>query len=1025
MQQPYRRPVLTLLLLAASLVVIGASVGGFLALVSAPRPHHLDVGKPGDSRFLAGFYRTEYADNVVFRWSSPDARIKLYGLRPGAAVLSLRLHYHGRETDTNTNTDTQTGDCGESGNQQRLQVHRAERTIAAFDVRPGWRVYRLYLPAEATAGTGFAAATLHLVAGEFHPDAHDGRDLGIPVDRVDVFPLEASHLVWSVLLQRVLLLLWGLAVLAGLLWLLNRVLSPEQSRGAALLHTGIQTAGAALLLVLWLWRDPFVLAWAWSAAPWGLVGASGGILVLAGMVHQKVHQKKILTRLFPFSLRPSRPSHSLRFKRPIRLTIGIPLLLVVLAHVLLVLPLPVAWRGSAAWGILAVPGVLLVLLLLRYRERDPLALVLLAGSGGLVVAPLLLLLIQAWPGPVPWWSLLLACDVVSAVLVWRLLYDSASNSEPQTPKPEPCTPPKSFCYRPLWPMLLVLLVGAAFRLPSLGNAEFQGDEAHIVLMAAGVTFGEDDMLMLHRKGPLEILLAAGPLVLTGHINEWIARLPFALAGIANLLGCYLLARRMFRSSAAGLLAAGILAYEGFFIGFSRIVQYQSVVILMTIAGIWCCWRFAEEREGGGRYLVLAALFAAAGLLAHYDAIFGLPAMAWLVVVGGMRRGWRGGQWVRHLLLPVAVGGTILALFYLPFVLHEHFAKTFAYILKMRIGERSDATVFHNNLPGYFWLATFYNTTYEVRTAGVMLTAGILVWLRVWGRPRLLGWGLAVLLLAGCGFLVWGPEHLAVANRVNLTIVAFALPLAGLLLSPATPHPLRTALLWFAFPFVAESFIIAKPNTHFYTMLPAAALLMGVALVQVWQWARRKHFLWVLSPFVLWSVVLVLLAVPYIYLLFLQQSPEYERRFPAFRPDLYLANYGDEKPWGSRFGFPHRDGWKVVGELYREGVIQGPYASNQKPLVTTWYLRGIPYVSREDQPANFFGVRGRSHFLPPQGYHLFGKVVIDGVRMMDLYRREPVHQPPRVYHLRDYRDRFDAQRVRPFATPRELFILEPP
>jgi hypothetical protein len=53
------------------------------------------------------------------------------------------------------------------------------------------------------------------------------------------------------------------------------------------------------------------------------------------------------------------------------------------------------------------------------------------------------------------------------------------------------------------------------------------------------------------------------------------------------------------------------------------------------------------------------------------------------------------------------------------------------------------------------------------------------------------------------------------------------------------------------------------------------------------------------------------------------------------------------------------------------------------------------------------------------------VVIDGVRMMDLYRREPVPHPPRVYHLRDDRDRFDAQPVRPFATPRELFILEPP
>src|SRR3712207_8326731 len=59
-------------------------------------------------------------------------------------------------------------------------------------------------------------------------------------------------------------------------------------------------------------------------------------------------------------------------------------------------------------------------------------------------------------------------------------------------------------------------------------------------------FRSEGILLLHRKGPTEVLLPAGPLVLLEQTNELVARLPFAFAGMGIVLGAYLLARSLFR-----------------------------------------------------------------------------------------------------------------------------------------------------------------------------------------------------------------------------------------------------------------------------------------------------------------------------------------------------------------------------------------------------------------------------------------------------------------------------------------------
>lgn len=85
------------------------------------------------------------------------------------------------------------------------------------------------------------------------------------------------------------------------------------------------------------------------------------------------------------------------------------------------------------------------------------------------------------------------------------------------------------------------------------------------------------MLFLHKKGPAEILIPTAIFAGLGNITETTARLSFTIANLTALAAIYWLGRRLL-GPIAGLTAALLLAVDGFYIGFSRVVQYQSIVI---------------------------------------------------------------------------------------------------------------------------------------------------------------------------------------------------------------------------------------------------------------------------------------------------------------------------------------------------------------------------------------------------------------------------------------------------------------
>ena len=588
----------------------------------------------------------------------------------------------------------------------------------------------------------------------------------------------------------------------------------------------------------------------------------------------------------------------------------------------------------------------------------------------------------------------------------------------------------------------LMLVAAFFRLTYLGYSEFQGDEARAMLMAAGVLRGQDEILFVHKKGPAEVLLPAAFYALHGTIDEFTARLPFALASLAGVLSVYILIRRLFpRHALAAPVAAGLLAVDGYLVAFARIVQYQSVVFLMMALAAWCFYLW--YRDPDPVLAMLAALFVAVGTLAHYEAILVTPFVAWLFWTRGRREGWPLRRWARQALRPGLVFAVVAGAFYIPFVRHPHFTQTANYITGWRIGGELP----YNNLGPFFRQATFYNSTYYIVFLILGLLALVIHQLRASLRPAPLAMAIQATLAAGLVGIALFPQALVIRG-INLAFLPFAATLAALIASPGVTTELKATFLWFGVPFLVASFLTRKPGTHFYTMFPPWAILVGATLSHLIaaldarigqsspglprsslpRYLSGRGARWTARipgpALMLGSVVLLAVFGYYTYIVFVRHTPDYLRGYPATRPPFYPVVYGDQVPRYGNFGFPHRGGWKAIGALYAQDVLQGSYSANENAKITSWYTRG---AARCRDAADYYFITGVIHDfddikkIPVDRIraenHLLGRVWSDGRLILEIYSRQPV-APPIDYDLAELQGVFDAA-TRPDLSLRAL------
>jgi hypothetical protein len=561
-----------------------------------------------------------------------------------------------------------------------------------------------------------------------------------------------------------------------------------------------------------------------------------------------------------------------------------------------------------------------------------------------------------------------------------------------------------------WPIILsvLLLIAAFLRFGNLGYSEFQGDEARAMLMAAGAIRGEDEILFMHRKGPVEILIPGVFYALYGATDELVARLPFAIANLTGLMCVYILARRMFlRRNLVALVAIGLLAVDGYLVAFGRIVQYQSIVFLTMALAIWCAYTWYR---GGSHVLIwLVAIFLAVGILAHYETVIVAPSIAWLFCARARREGWPLRQWIRGVLGPSLVFVAIVGAFYVPFVCHPTFALTAQYITDQRVGKGW----LYNNLSDFFWRATFYSSTYYFVFLAVGLVALVIRSLYASLRPAFLAVLVTAAFVAGLLAAAFFPSILVTVDF--LAFFSIAVAMIVLLVSPRIKTEIKVTLLWFGLPCLIALFLTRKPKNHVYLMFPAWAVLAGVAfdrfVAVVDRWAKWSSWMERIRRWGLVMICAVLLTVfgYYVYIVFVRHRPNYLREYPAARLPFYLSVHSDELPRVGFFGFPHRSGWKAVGALYAQGVLQGGYGSDEEPLITSWYTRQSAwcpdaadyyFVTDPIQDAQSIAV----DFCDED--HLLGRVWSGGQPVLEVYSRQPVGVPT-DYNLAELESVFDA------------------
>ena len=217
------------------------------------------------------------------------------------------------------------------------------------------------------------------------------------------------------------------------------------------------------------------------------------------------------------------------------------------------------------------------------------------------------------------------------------------------------------------PVLFLAFITLWFHLVNLGYSDYQGDEIQALSFArSGQGFIQG--LLQQKKGPTQFIATyLINLVDPNFTNNFLTRLPFALAAILAIYFFYKLVELHFGKKIA-LLASLFLGTNGLIIGLTRIVQYQSLVMLFSITALYSL-SLAVHREKwkiAGLYLGMS-LWAAA-ILSHFDGLFIAPFAGYLLYQWYTDNTYLSArQKLKHLSIIAAAAGIALAIFYVPFL----------------------------------------------------------------------------------------------------------------------------------------------------------------------------------------------------------------------------------------------------------------------------------------------------------------------------------------------------------------------
>lgn len=214
--------------------------------------------------------------------------------------------------------------------------------------------------------------------------------------------------------------------------------------------------------------------------------------------------------------------------------------------------------------------------------------------------------------------------------------------------------------------LVLILISLSLRLINLGYSDYQGDEIKALFLPKNGQ-SVSSFFLDQRKGPLQFAVTyIIKLFDNDYSNRFLVRFPFALAGFLSVVLFYKLIKIHFGGKAA-FYSAFFFSANGFLVAFSRIVQYQSLVILFMILALYLFTLSIYEDKWKYTGVYLGFVSWTLSILAHYDGVFIFPLVVYLFFEWKKKYGLNRDIFFK--VLPASlIFITLLLIFYIPFAL---------------------------------------------------------------------------------------------------------------------------------------------------------------------------------------------------------------------------------------------------------------------------------------------------------------------------------------------------------------------
>lgn len=456
-------------------------------------------------------------------------------------------------------------------------------------------------------------------------------------------------------------------------------------------------------------------------------------------------------------------------------------------------------------------------------------------------------------------------------------------------------------------LLFILTISIFFRLANLGYSNFQGDE----VSAQNFLFGEQplkDFLLTRGIPPGQYLVSlVANNVFQNTDPHFRVRLPFSLAGIGVLIFIFILQKEK------SIIALTLCGLSGLLIAFSRIVQYQSFIMLFGIANIFLINKYTEEKRDV--YIFGASIISAVAILFHYDSLsYIIPISLFLL----LNKDFKG---LFKYIVPIIL---MSSFFYIPFISRAEFLKTWGYLTKKRIS----SNLSYDALKYSTLILSIYHSREYLVVLGASILLYVITKMKTSSKTERL-------LITTNVILILARTLLGVRNNFLMysSVVAFITYILIYIKDRFNTKDFILTELWFFISFLFYGLVFQMPLTHIYTFLLPLFIVISQTL--------HKNRVLTIS-----LILLTISSISFNYQAFLNTESEYPWQTKNYLFGSMPKAISEGKKISGIFGFPYYRDWQEIERVGKDLKKQGKinYYSNEKYRISKYYLQGIRWDS---------------------------------------------------------------------------------